>query len=71
MITENQKQIKPVMRQFPLQVQMALIDPCKQSPIEDRALLQWIWFLVLTSYLARLDVGDDVAEDVADNRPQQ
>jgi len=53
------------------QVQMALIDLCKQSPILDRALLRWIWFLVLTSYLARLNVGDDVTEDVADNRPQQ
>ena len=50
---------------------MALIDPCKQSPILDRALLRWIWFLALASYLARLDVGHDVAEDVADNRTQQ
>jgi hypothetical protein len=40
---------------------------CKQSPIEDRALLRWIWRLVLASYLARLDVGDNVAEDVANN----
>jgi hypothetical protein len=47
---------------------MALINPCKQSPIEDRALLRWIWFLAPVSYLARLDVGDDVAENVADNR---
>jgi hypothetical protein len=40
---------------------------CKQSPIEDRALLQRIWFLASASYLIRLDVGDNVAEDVADN----
>ncbi len=63
MITKNQKQIKSVSP-----VQIVLIDPCKQSPIEDRALLRWIWFLVLASYLARLDISDDVAEDVADNR---
>ena len=47
--------------------QMALMNPCKQSPIEDRALLRWIWFLVLASYPARLDVVDNVAEDVADD----
>jgi len=46
---------------------MALINPCKQSPIEDRALLWWIWFLVLVSYAARLDVVDNVAEDVAND----
>jgi hypothetical protein len=51
---------------------MALMNLCQQSPIiEDRALLRWIWFLVLVSYLARLDIGDDVTEDVADNRAQQ
>lgn len=40
---------------------------CKQSPIADRALLQRIWFLASASYLIRLDIGDNVAEDVADN----
>jgi hypothetical protein len=45
--------------------QIVLIEiPCEQSPIEDRALLWWIWFLVLASYLARLDVGDNIAKDV-------
>jgi hypothetical protein len=44
------------------------MNPCKQSPIEDRALQRWIWFLVLANYLARLDVGDDVAEDIANSR---
>jgi hypothetical protein len=69
MITENQKQIKPALTQLAAsQVQMALMNPCKQSPILDRALLRWIWFLVLASCLVWLDVGDDVAEDVADNR---
>ena len=47
---------------------MVLMNPCKQSPIEDRALLRWIWFLVLVSYLVPLDIGDDVAEDVAYDR---
>jgi hypothetical protein len=73
MITENQRQIN-----FCDAVTAPRLDPdgldesIQQSPIiEDRALLQWIWFLVLVSYLARLDIGDDVAEDVADNRAQQ
>ena len=51
-------------------MQMTLMNPCKQSPILDRALL-WIWFLVLASYLARLDVGDDVAEDVSNDGAKQ
>ena len=46
-----------------------LDESIQQSPIiEDRALLRWIWFLVLASYLARLDVADNVAEDVTNNR---
>jgi hypothetical protein len=67
MITKSKKQVKSCDDARAVSPD-GLDNPCKQSPIEDRALLRWIWLLVLASYLARLDVGDDVAKDVADNR---
>ena len=69
MITKSKRQVKSLMTPLARFSGPDDLDkPCKQSPILDRALLWWIWFLAFASYLTRLDVGDNVAEDVTDNR---